>query len=61
VITRVLPFVDFKLNEENYLNYYYKNPTKPFCQNIVNPKLKELLAEFSKHIDARRLDHLRTL
>lgn len=50
VITRVLPFQTFRLNEETYLDYYYKNPAKPFCRNIVSPKLKTLLSRFQKHI-----------
>ncbi|WPU97036.1 peptide-methionine (S)-S-oxide reductase [Mucilaginibacter sabulilitoris] len=50
IITEVLPFVTFKLNDENYLDYYYKDPSKPFCQNIVNPKLSALLARFEKYI-----------
>jgi hypothetical protein len=48
--TKVLPFHSFKLNEENYLDYYHKDPARPFCRNIENPKLKELLSRFAKHI-----------
>ena len=48
IVTKVLPFQIFKLNEENYRDYYYKDPTKPFCQNIVNPKLIILLAKLLK-------------
>ncbi|TSJ41126.1 peptide methionine sulfoxide reductase [Mucilaginibacter corticis] len=58
IITRALPFQTFKLNEENYLDYYYKDPSKPFCQNIVNPKLKTLLAKFAKDIAPEHLSHL---
>ena len=57
IITQVLPFVSFKLNDE-YLNYYYENPEKPFCKNIVNPKLKALLAKFSNLVDKNKLQHL---
>ena len=58
IITQVLPFFSFKLNEESYLDYYYKNPSKPFCQNVVNPKLKALVARFSDAIAPGRLQHL---
>jgi peptide-methionine (S)-S-oxide reductase len=54
IITKVLPFQTFRLNEETYLDYYYKDPSKPFCQNIVNPKLKELIRRFQKHISPQR-------
>jgi len=58
IITKVLPFETFRLNDEAYLDYYYKDPSKPFCQNIVNPKLKELLRRFKKHISPERQGHL---
>ena len=61
IITRILPFQSFKLNEKNYLDYYYKDPSKPFCQNIVNPKLKELLAKFADHIAPERRAQLNSL
>jgi len=61
IITQILPFHSFRLNEENYLDYYYKDPSKPFCQNIVNPKLKELLSKFAEQVDSDRLAHLKTL
>jgi peptide-methionine (S)-S-oxide reductase len=51
IISKILPFVSFKLNEETYLDYYYKDPSKPFCQNIVLPKLKELISRFAGEID----------
>jgi peptide-methionine (S)-S-oxide reductase len=47
IITKVLPFGEFKLNKTEYLNYYYSNPKKPFCQNIVTPKLRLLLQRFA--------------
>ena len=61
IITKVLPFALFILNEESYLDYYYKNPLKPFCQNVVNPKLRALLARFSKSVAPGRLHHLQGL
>ena len=61
IITKILPFQSFRLNEENYLDYYYKDPSKPYCQNIVNPKLKELLAKFADHIAPERRAQLDSL
>jgi peptide-methionine (S)-S-oxide reductase len=61
IITKVLPFQSFKVNEEHYLDYYYKDPSKPFCQNIVNPKLKELLNRFRNQIDPAKQVHLQSL
>jgi peptide-methionine (S)-S-oxide reductase len=55
IITRVLPFKQFEANEANYLNYYYSNPQKPFCRNVINPKLRQLLAKFAKQVDKAKL------
>jgi len=46
IITEILPFKVFKLNEEEYLNYYYRDPEKLFCQNVVKPKLDLLRERF---------------
>lgn len=61
IITKTLPFKTFKLNSENYLDYYYKDPSKPFCQNIVNPKLKALLNRFKNQIDSVRQNYIQNL
>ena len=58
IITMVIPFKTFKLNGEHYLNYYYKDPAKPFCKNMVNPKLKDLLNRFPELVNQTRLAHL---
>ena len=48
IITAVLPFVEFKLNRQEDLNYYYSNPEKPFCKTYINPKLKLLMKRFGR-------------
>ncbi|MFT5754960.1 MAG: peptide-methionine (S)-S-oxide reductase [Flavobacterium sp.] len=58
IITKVLFFHSFKLNIEVQLNYYYKNPEKPFCKNIVDPKLKKLLNQFSAFVNTEKLNRL---
>lgn len=58
IITQVLPFIDFKLNKNEFLNYYYENPTKPFCENVINPKLRILLNRFLKSVNTKKLNHL---
>lgn len=51
IITRVLPFVAFKENEEQYQNYYLKNSDNQFCQTYIQPKFQLLMQRFSKQID----------
>ena len=58
IVTRIIPFKDFKLNDETYLNYYYSNPEKPFCENVVSHKLRLLLQQFLNHVDKGKLASL---
>ena len=58
IITQVLPFVAFKPSQDDFTNYYYSNPTKPFCEQYINPKLKLLLKEFSSFADTGKLKPL---
>jgi peptide-methionine (S)-S-oxide reductase len=55
VITEVLEFESFKLNTPEYLNYYFSNPDKPFCKNIINPKLQILLAKFMSALNPNKI------
>ena len=52
IITTVLPLKEFKLNKEEDLNYYYKNPDKPFCRSYISPKLKILIDRFSEEVNS---------
>ncbi|WP_229213795.1 peptide-methionine (S)-S-oxide reductase [Dyadobacter psychrotolerans] len=58
IITQVIPFITFRLNQESYLNYYYSNPQKPFCENVVNDKLRLLLRDFSAQVNSEKLKDL---
>ena len=58
IITQVLPLMEFKLNQPAYLNYFYSDPQKPFCENIVRPKLRLLLERFGTNVDATKRDVL---
>ncbi|RXJ49887.1 peptide-methionine (S)-S-oxide reductase [Gelidibacter gilvus] len=59
LITKVLPFKNFESSEENFKNYYFNNPEKPFCETFINPKLKLLLQQFSGFVDPRKVVHLK--
>ena len=58
IVTKVLPFCDFKLNREDSLNYYFSDPERPFCENYINPKLKLLLQKFSGIVRNDKLEHI---
>ena len=47
IITKALPFIEFKLNEESFLDYFKRNPDAPFCTRYIHPKLEKLQKSFS--------------
>jgi len=46
LITEVYPFKSFRPSPEAIQNYYKKNPSKPFCEKYINPKLRLIAARF---------------
>ena len=56
IITKVLPFEGFKSSDTQFHNYYYSNPTKPFCESYISPKLKLLLRNFSELVHEERVN-----
>ncbi|SMG17882.1 peptide-methionine (S)-S-oxide reductase [Arenibacter troitsensis] len=51
LITKVLPFKEFRISDKAFQNYYFKNPYKPFCTTHIAPKLKLLLLKFADQVD----------
>ena len=47
IITKLLPFADFKPSENQFKNYYKKNPQKPFCKKYILPKLALISHQFA--------------
>ena len=58
IITQVIAFVSFKPSQKQAKNYYFNNPDKPFCKTYINPKLRQLLSKFSKHVKSKKVSHL---
>jgi len=51
IVTAVLPLCGFKLQDnKKYVNYYFNDPDKPFCQAYISPKLKQLYKKHQKLI-----------
>ncbi|MFT4535398.1 MAG: peptide-methionine (S)-S-oxide reductase [Saprospiraceae bacterium] len=44
VKTEILPLRNFKEADIKYQNYYSSNPNKPFCKNVIGPKIEKLRA-----------------
>lgn len=48
LITKTFYFKAFKPSDEQFHNYYYSNPEKPFCKSYIDPKLKVLMTKYSR-------------
>ncbi|MGB5377777.1 peptide-methionine (S)-S-oxide reductase [Muriicola sp.] len=56
ISTKALFFHEFKENEAQYLDYYHSDPEKPFCENVITPKLRVLLNSYSSHVDPKKIN-----
>ncbi len=50
ICTQVVPFEIFYPAEDRHHNYYNRDPEKPYCKNIINPKLTKLREKFAKKV-----------
>jgi peptide-methionine (S)-S-oxide reductase len=48
IITQVEPLTQFYEAEEYHKNYYAQNSSQPYCQVVINPKLKKVQREFAE-------------
>ena len=53
ILTQVLEFVAFKKNQKKYQDYYLEDPTRPFCQRFIGPKISLLYKKYGKLISSR--------
>lgn len=49
IVTEIVPFEVFYRAEEYHQKYFSKNPNKPYCRIVINPKL----AKFRKSLSTR--------
>ncbi|MBJ6369761.1 peptide-methionine (S)-S-oxide reductase [Snuella sedimenti] len=61
LVTKVYTFKRFKASRSALLDYYNKNPKKPFCKTYINPKLKLLLDQFSEFVRVQRDAQIKVL
>lgn len=56
LVTQVLRFGAFRMNQPRYQNYYQKNPGRPFCQTYIDPKLELLRARYADYLSVEEFD-----
>jgi peptide-methionine (S)-S-oxide reductase len=50
LVTQVVPFKNFYKAENYHQSYYKKNPNKPYCKLVIDPKIRKLRRDFSKYL-----------
>ena len=50
IVTEIVPALDFYVAEEYHQNYYALNAYQPYCQIVIDPKLKKLRKEFGNKL-----------
>ena len=54
VITEVIPFRALRENDEQYLDYYGRNPGAPFCRTWIDPKIQLLHERFPTAVSLKK-------
>lgn len=55
IITKVLPYREFKLNQEEQLNYLYTRKDNGFCTTYIHPKLSFLFKKFGSKMNKDKI------
>lgn len=48
IVTELAPLTEFYPAEEYHRNFYLNNPDKPYCQLIIDPKIKKFEEHFKQ-------------
>lgn len=52
IVTEIVPFKNFYKAENYHKDYFEKNKNAPYCQLIIDPKIKKLLKNFKDIISS---------
>ena len=50
IVTEIVPFTTFHAAEGYHQDYYRLNPLQPYCQLVIDPKIRKLRKEFSARL-----------
>ncbi|MEM9648734.1 MAG: peptide-methionine (S)-S-oxide reductase [Bacteroidota bacterium] len=56
LVTKSYHFGAFKPSLDKFVDYFYKNPEKPFCKTHISPKLQVLMEKFSGKLDGSKIN-----
>ena len=46
IVTEVVPFTKFYVAEDYHRDYFAKNSSQPYCQVVIDPKVRKLIEEY---------------
>jgi peptide-methionine (S)-S-oxide reductase len=52
IVTTIDPLTEVYIAEDYHKNYYELNKDKPYCQVVINPKIKKLREHYSQYLKA---------
>ena len=50
VVTEISPFTNFYPAEDYHKEYYDRNSYQPYCQYVIDPKVRKLLKDYRKEV-----------
>ena len=53
IVTEVQAFTSFYLAEDTHQNYYAENSDAPYCERVIEPKLKKLRDQFPNKLQKK--------
>lgn len=56
VVTEIVPFTNFYEAEDSHKNYFDRNRNQGYCNFVIDPKITNLLKEFSNEIKGEYLE-----
>ena len=51
IVTEIKPLEKFYGAEDDHKDYFAKNPGNPYCEVVINPKLKKVQEKFAKLLE----------
>ena len=51
IVTEITPFSDFYFAEDYHKNYYDNNQDAPYCNFVIDPKVRKLLMKYGNDVN----------
>lgn len=58
IVTEIIPFTNFYRAENYHRDYFAKNSRAPYCNMVIDPKIRKLLTDYRREIKKKFLEKL---